>query len=150
LTCNTTVVGNTQGQANNFVVYPCGGGSETGPELVYYLTLDSVTSIQARIVNYTRSGNGSPDVFLLSEYASAACIPGGYGEGSSSSWASYTDAPAGIAYVVVDGWQGWQEQFSLEVACQAEGTATPTPTQTASTPLPVRIALPIILSSFYQ
>jgi hypothetical protein len=151
LTCNTTIVGDTRGGVNNFIVYPCGGGSETGPERVYFIPLDGTTTIRARILNYQQSGIGNPDVFLLSSYSSAACVPGGYGDGSTTeSWATYTNAPAGYAYLIVDGWQGWAEQYSLQVVCEAQGTPTRTPTLTPQTPMPIRISLPLILHEFQQ
>jgi hypothetical protein len=135
-----TVSGDTRAGTNNFLVYSCGGGSETGPENVYYLPLSGITTVRARISNYQPAGVGNPDVFLLSRYDSAACVPGGYGDGSSGSWAEYTDAPAGGVYIVVDGWQGWAQQYTLQVTCSGEGVPTRT----------VRVVLPIILSSYDQ
>ena len=111
---------------------------------MYYLTLNSVTTVQARILGYQSSGIGNPDVFLLSGYSSAACVAGGYGDGSIGATATYVNAPPGIVYVVVDGWQGWAQQFLLEVACVGANTPTPTPTHH------VRVALPVILNEFYQ
>ena len=147
LSCNSTVNGDTRLGENNFVVYSCGGGSETGPEKIYYLVTTGQTTIRARILSYMPFGGLNPDVFILTSPNSAACVPGGYGDGTSpSSIATYTNAPPGVTYIVVDGWQGWAERFALHVEC--EGVPTQTPTATA-TPI-MRISLPIILTEFYQ
>ena len=147
--CNMTFNGDTRGESNRFIVYPCGGGSETGPERVYYLSLSGTATVRARILSYQQSGVGNPDVFLLSRFDSNACVAGGWGDGSSpSSWATYTDAPGGIVYVVVDGWQGWAEQFTLQVECSGPGV--PTSTQTPGISRPYGVSLPIVLNEFYQ
>lgn len=139
-----------RGGTNQFVVYPCGGGSETGPERVYYLVVNSTTTVRARIASYQQNGTGNPDVFILSSYDNNTCVPGGYGPGDTASWATYTDAGAGMVYIVVDGWQGWQDQFTLTVECDVQGTPTPTTTPTTIINTPFRLSLPIIISEFYQ
>jgi len=152
--CNTTIGGDTRGGPNNFIVYRSGGvavgGSETGPERVYHLVLDGTTTVQARIESYQEEGVGNPDVFLLSSYSSEAVVPGGFGDGGAGAPAVYSDAAAGVVYLVVDGWQGWANEYTLEVLCDVEGTPTPTATATPRTDWPVRIALPVILSEFGQ
>jgi len=144
-----TFNGDTRGEPNRFIVYPCGGGSETGPERVYYLSLSGTATVRARILSYQQSGAGNPDVFLLSRFDSNACVAGGWADGSSpSSWATYTDAPGGFVYVVVDGWQSWAQQFTLQVECSGPGV--PTSTQTPGISRPYSVSLPIMLNEFYQ
>jgi hypothetical protein len=136
--CNSTVSGDTRGGANRFVVYPCGGGSETGPEQVYYLILNNIKTVRARILSYTQAQVGNPDVFILSSFDNMQCVPGGYADGSTpDSIATYTDAPPGITYIVVDGWQNWAERFTLEVTCSSQ-------------PLLNSVVLPIIMNDYNQ
>ena len=147
--CNVSLNGDTRGQPNRFVTYSCGGGNQTGSERIYYLSLPDVATIRARIVSYQQSGVGHPDIFLLSRLDSNACVEGGWGDGSTPlGWATYTDAPTGTAYVVVDGWQNWAQQFTLQVECTGPGATTPTPTPGLFQPH--RLNLPIVLSLFYQ
>jgi hypothetical protein len=155
LACNSTVNGDTRGGPNNFIVYLSGGvavgGSETGPERVYHLVLDSTTTVNARIASFQQDGAGNPDVFLLSGYSSEAVVPGGFGDGSvPDAWATYSDAPAGVLYLIVDGWQGWANEYALEVQCDVHGTPTPTPTATRETSMPFSVVLPVIFNEFYQ
>jgi len=147
--CNTTVTGDSRGRRNNFVNYNCGGGSETGPEMVYQLATDVVTTITARILSYEPEGIGNPDIFILTNYSNTACVNGGYADGSSPlNVATYTDAPPGLTYIVVDGWQGWAERFTLQVSCS--GLASPTPTATSTVPPthPTWLFLPVILGQY--
>ena len=57
---------------------------------------------------------------------------------------------AGIVYIVVDGWQGWQDQYQVTVECDVQGTPTPTATATTIINRPFRVLLPIIVSEFEQ
>ena len=108
-------------------------GNEWGSEQVYRITTSDTTRITARLrPDYSPTSPGDPDVFLLSQLDTVACLPVGYGDMS----ATFTDAPAGTYYVAMDGWNG---SYSLELTC----SSGPTPTATAA--LKDQIYIPIIL-----
>jgi hypothetical protein len=139
IACDATVPGDTRNMQNRFSSYACMAPRlENGTERIYYLSTDSPATIQAFVTTYDHTVAGNPDVFLLSDLDSNMCVPGGFGDGSSpSSIATYSNAPAGITYIVVDGWQGWSGQFTLQVQCSAPSKQT-------------TIYLPVILGDFYQ
>lgn len=106
ITCGEAVTGTTVGLPNNVTYYSCVGWEESGGEMVYELVLDD-----AYVVNATLSGMAYDlDVFILDGCEEANCV--GYG----GTLATTTIGP-GTYYIVVDGYNGAEDIFSLYVEC---------------------------------
>lgn len=134
-----TYSGNTQTDGVGLIgTYNCGGewhGNEFGPEVLYQITTAGTRNLFARLrPDYTPASPGDPDVFILSAPGGAACLPGGYGDMG----AIYSNAPAGTYYIAVDGWQGWQGSYTVEIACSVGPVIIPTR-------LPNALFLPVII-----
>jgi len=113
LTCGQTFSGTTVGGASNVTTYNCQTWSETGPEKVHKVTTTATGNITA-----TLSGMSADlDVFILSSCSENACVASG------DNAATYSSAPAGTYYIVVDGYQGASGAYTLNVTCS--GGTTP-------------------------
>jgi len=148
--CGGTYTSSTIGASDNFNAYACYAGDESGPDHLYVLT----TSAPGGIVATLRDQGADLDAFILSAPQAAACLA--YGDVS----AVVDDVPAGVYYLVVDGFQGAAGTYTLSVTCPgpaltltptATVTATPTasgtPTVTA-TPTRPRLYFPIMVKDY--
>ncbi len=110
--CGTTVSGTTIGGENVLPAYPdCVGWDESGPEVIYTLTTDSRGPIIAEISDLAVD----LDIFILGDENGEACIFNCLAYGSTST--SLVDAPAGTYHIVVDGYNGVEGDFTLDVDC---------------------------------
>lgn len=106
INCGDAVVGTTVGAANNVSEYSCSTWPETGGEAVYELVLDA-----AYVVNATLAGMAADlDVFFLDGCEEANCLAFG------NTMFSATAGP-GTYYIVVDGYNGAEDIFSMYVEC---------------------------------
>jgi len=115
--------GDTTGGPSNVNLYSCVSWNESGPEDVYVLTTSSTGDIVATLSNMTVD----LDVFILSSCNENACQA--YGDAE----ATYSNAPPGTYYIVVDGWLGAAGGYTLDVAANTGGG---------------NVYLPIVLKSF--
>ncbi|MBD3366916.1 MAG: hypothetical protein GF405_01925 [Candidatus Eisenbacteria bacterium] len=107
--CGDVVSGTTIGGPMNVTYYSCSGWDESGPEMVYFIDLPGP-------MNYDLTANISDlavdlDVFILGSCDEDDCIA--YG----SATATANDIPAGTYYIVVDGYNGVEGDFTLSVDC---------------------------------
>jgi hypothetical protein len=110
VSCGEVVEGTTSGGANVWAAYACETWSETGPERIYALNLDSADTIALAL---TTQG-ADLDVFVLGP----SCEPSQcLGSGDTDALAAVS---AGTTFLVVDGFQGGSGAFSLSVQCASQ------------------------------
>ena len=134
-TGNTQITG-----SRRFFSYTCGAasyGNEWGPEMLYQFGTDDTRRISARLLSFSPSSPGDPDLFMLAQPDPATCVANGYGDMA----VVRNDAPAGTHFVALDGWLGWQGSYTLELTC----LTGPTPTVTATPLWLYPIYLPVIV-----
>ena len=90
---------------------------ESGPENVYSLTLGSEADVWTALWN----ASTDLDVFILSAPHPDAAIAAG------DEVAVARSVPAGIYYILVDGYEGAAGDYSLFVGCGPPSTPTPAP-----------------------
>lgn len=127
--CGGVYNGSTLGGVSLFNNYSCYAGDESGPDRLY-----TVQHPGGGDLGITLSSAGADlDVFILSAPAANACLA--YGDTS----ATVPMAPAGVYYLVVDGFQGAASDYTFNVICPL-----PTPTLTAKP----RLVFPIIYKEY--
>ncbi len=97
-----------------------------GPEMVHILNAHTTMDIHARL----SLAATDLDVFILDAADPNACVA--YNDYDH---AIYAGAPPGTYYIVVDGFNGEEGSYTLEISCPGATTATPTYTPTP-TPRP--------------
>lgn len=108
LECNTSVSSSTIGLPNNVGQYGCVGWDESGGEKVFEFTLDEESTITARIF----AMGLDLDIFLLGSCDEADCI-------SHGNQLITTVLDRGTYYIVVDGFNGVEDIFAIELICEA-------------------------------
>jgi hypothetical protein len=108
IACGDVVTGSNTGLPNNVDYYSCISWNEAGGEAVYELVIDNgCYEVTATISNMV----ADLDVFILASCDEADCI--GYGNESA-----YTSCLSpGTYYIVVDGYYGAVDTFTLTVDC---------------------------------
>ena len=119
ISCGQQVDGHTFGYTNNTTLYSCSAWNESGPEAVYAYTLapGSTYTVTAEISNLSED----LDVFLVSSTGcdSAQCVDAGsYGD----TIAMAGPLSPGTYYVAVDGYNGVDSPFTLDLTCTAAGS----------------------------
>jgi hypothetical protein len=116
LNCAGVVVGDNIGAPNNVSFYGCTSWNESGGEVVYEFVIERVCySFTATLLNTT----ADLDVFIVGSCDENDCIA--YGD-------TYATSPCiepGTFYVVVDGYNGAEGYFELEVECEVCGCPEP-------------------------
>jgi hypothetical protein len=107
--CGGSYQGNTTGANSNVTYYNCCGWDESGPEEVYVLTTEARGHITATLSGIETGVD--LDVFLLSSCDENSTLA--YGEHT----ASYSNAPPGTYYIVVDGYRRDSGSYILNVDC---------------------------------
>ena len=107
LTCGQPYNGTTIGGNSDVDTYNCTSWNESGPEKVHTITTTSTGDITATLSNL---GSQDLDVFILDACGALNCMD--YGNNS----ATYTNAPAGTYYIVVDGYNGDAGSYTLDVS----------------------------------
>ena len=107
--CGDVVSGTTIGGPMNVDVYSCTGWTESGPEAVYYITLPGPANwdLTAAISNL----GADLDIFVLGSCDESDCLA--YGDVTATA----NDLAPGTYYIVVDGYNGAESDFTLEVTC---------------------------------
>ncbi|GAK54929.1 hypothetical protein U27_01760 [Candidatus Vecturithrix granuli] len=95
--------GNTTGAPSNISSYGCWIYTLSGPEIVHTIT----TTIAGDII--ATDNNNNLDLVILNACNPSSCVVAGMDS------ASYTNAPAGTYYIVVDGWNGASGTYTLTV-----------------------------------
>lgn len=124
--CGSVIQANNRAGVANVKRYGCfPAWAEDGPELVYRVDLTRSQLLTASLLTTT----ADLDLFLLTTAYPASCVAAG------DTYLTY-EAPPGVYYLVVDGYEGATGDFSLRLTCPQEPVqATPTPTFTpTSTP----------------
>ena len=107
LTCNSEISDTTTDGTSNFDNYSCCNWNETGKEKIYRLVLDDWADVD---LSFT-SLSADLDLFILTDCNDPnSCIA--YDDNEIS-----TRLDAGTYYVVVDGNEGAEGDFSLKVIC---------------------------------
>jgi hypothetical protein len=101
--------GNTMEGLPMVNTYSCDEWDYSGPENVHSITTTSFGDIAATLSNHA----DGLDVLILSGCDPDSCIAYAYGPGTIT--ATYTDAPAGTYFVVVDGYGGASGAYTLTV-----------------------------------
>lgn len=109
ISCGTTFSGLASLDTSRVTTYGCNTWTETGPERVHSITLDTAGTIAATISGFL----GDLDVFILSSCDEQQCV----GTVSSNA-AIYQNAPAGTYYIVVDADDGSSGAYDLIVHCE--------------------------------
>ena len=111
--CGETYAGTTVGKSSRVDSYNCTDPSWvfSGPEMVHVLVVENTASIQAHLSN----APWALDVFILTAADPMACVAVG------DFFAAYHNAPAGMYYLVVDGFDGEQGAYTLDVTCSDSG-----------------------------
>ncbi|MBL0309109.1 MAG: hypothetical protein IPP77_05355 [Bacteroidetes bacterium] len=128
--CGTVLTNQTTvGGANNANSYACiPSWNESGPEKVYVINTTTTGKIRAELLN----ANGNLDVFILSSCNnnSGNCEY----EVPATEYAELANAPPGVYYIVVDGYNGYSGAYSLKIDCQCQcqpaGSKNPSSTLT--------------------
>jgi hypothetical protein len=97
----------TDGQIGS-VTYGCSGQAETGPRKIYKVTTTDSGDLSAALSN--TSAGADLDVFILKGTTPSSCAAFG------DSTATFTNAPAGTYYIVVDTRFNTAGSFSLQVS----------------------------------
>jgi hypothetical protein len=131
ISCGQSVDGNTSGYTHNTTLYSCSAWNESGPEAVFAYTLAPGYSyaVTATLSNLT----ADLDVFLLSATGcdSAQCVDAdSYGNLTATAGPLYP----GTYYVAVDGFNGAESPFTLDLTCSQEGS--------------LEVFLPLVLRSY--
>jgi len=117
LSCGDSASGNTATGPNNVEQYGCAPGADySGGELVYEIDVSAPQDVTLRL------WNPAPglEFFILSECNEANCTPGGHFARCEK------DMPFGRYYVVVDGLDGAEGFFDLQMVCGSlDPPATP-------------------------
>lgn len=101
--------GDTTGGPSLVDGYACRTWDESGPEAVFEITADAALQIHAVL-----DAAAELDLFLLSHCESDSCVAAHIGEFTA-------EIPAGVSYLVVDGYDGAQGPFELTVEAKAAG-----------------------------
>ncbi len=109
ISCGGSYQGNTTGADSNVTYYNCCGWDESSPEEVYVLTTEATGTITATLSGIETGVD--LDVFLLSSCDENNTLT--YGEHT----ASYSNAPPGTYYIVVDGYKRDSGSYILNVDC---------------------------------
>ncbi|MEO1259829.1 MAG: GEVED domain-containing protein [Bacteroidota bacterium] len=107
INCGDSVNGTTIGGTNHADTYGCVGYNESGPEKVYVLQTTEPGTITATLSNET----ANLDLIILDACSESNCLD----QGLSS--VTVANASAGMYYIVVDGYNGAQGNFTLTVNC---------------------------------
>jgi len=107
--CGGSYQGNTTGANANVTYYKCCSWEESGPEEVYALTTETAGHITATLSGI--EAGVDLDVFLLPACDESSALA--YGDHS----ASYSLAPPGTYYIVVDGYKRSSGSYILNVDC---------------------------------
>ena len=118
ISCGQQVDGHTAGYTQNTTLYSCSSWNESGPEAVYAYTLapGSTYTVTAEISNLS----ADLDVFLVSSTGcdSAQCVDAdSYGD----ALATAGPLSPGTYYVAVDGFNGVDSPFTLDLTCTPAG-----------------------------
>jgi len=152
ITCNSVYSGNTTNYPMNIETYSCTSWTESGPEIIYELNLDTdYTSISATLSDLSTD----LDIFVLASCDPDDCV-------SFGDYAAHlTGSPIqhGIYYYIVDGYNGDSGSYTLELSCTQPAsptptniptytptsvpTNTPTPAEPTHTPTPEPSATPV-------
>ncbi|MFC2172441.1 hypothetical protein ACFLU6_07390 [Acidobacteriota bacterium] len=111
VSCNISVNGDTTGNSSRFDAYSCMARDESGPDHIYQFTAEEDGFHQIRLSNL----NADLDLFVLSaldDCSGDTCIT--YGDTEA-----FIDVavPGTTYYIVVDGYNGAQGTYTLEVDC---------------------------------
>ena len=105
LTPDVPITSTTTGQSSNVCSYTCSTRYESGPEVVHRITTTQAGNLIATLTGISADLN----VFILLGCQTNTCVSGG------SVAAFYDRAPAGTYYIVVDGRNGAQGNYTLTV-----------------------------------
>ncbi|HNW88617.1 MAG TPA: thiol protease/hemagglutinin PrtT [Bacteroidales bacterium] len=106
LSCGQTYNGSTVSGNSNVSTYGCISWNESGPEIVHKITIGT-GDITATLSNMT----SDLDVFILGSCSISDCLASGDND------ATISGASAGTYYIVVDGYNGASDSYSLNVTC---------------------------------
>lgn len=118
ITCGTPYAGTTVGGNSNVSIYAGSTWAETGPERVHVINTNTTGSISASLTNISAAG-GDLDVFILSACDANAAVAAG------DNTATYLNAPPGVYYVVVDGFNNARGTYTLNVNASGGCSALP-------------------------
>lgn len=120
--CGSVIRGSTRNETNHVSSYACRPHwPETGGEVIYRVELNRTQFLTAALMTAT----ADLDLFLLRTAFPDSCVAAG------DNYLSLQASP-GLYYLVVDGYNGAEGDFTLKVECPLEVQATPTPTLTPS------------------
>ncbi|HNW90424.1 MAG TPA: CARDB domain-containing protein [Bacteroidales bacterium] len=121
LICGVPYNGTTVGGNSNVSTNGCNTWADTGPEKVHVITTSSTGTITATLSNL---GGADLDVYILGSCNNNDC----HGTVTSNT-ATYTNAPAGTYYILVDGYLGASGPYTLTVSCPSTCTPVAVTTQ---------------------
>lgn len=107
INCGETVNGTTKFGVNNVTTYGCNSWKESGKEKVYILQTTEPGTITATLSNET----ADLDIIILDACSESNCLA----QGLTS--VSVSNASAGMYFIVVDGYNGAEGNFTLSVNC---------------------------------
>jgi len=105
LTPGVALSGNTSSGTSNVLAYSCLPYPDTGPEKMHKIYLPVPGTITAKLTG----ASSKLDVMLLNACDPASCLA----HGTASSPLTYENAPAGLYYLVVDGYQNYKGAYTL-------------------------------------
>ena len=107
INCGEIVNGTTKYGVNNVSTYGCNSWNESGKEKVYMLQTTEPGTITATLSNET----ADLDIIILDACSESNCLAQGM------NFASVANASAGMYFIVVDGYNGAEGNFTLSVNC---------------------------------
>ena len=120
VTCGNSYGGNNGTGGYNYPHYTYNGQTtaESGPEVVYKITIAANTSLTLKLTNLY----GDLDLFLLGSCnGNNAVIALSGNNGANNESLTVNNLPAGTYYIVVDGWNGCISNYLLTVLCNNNG-----------------------------
>ncbi len=111
--CGSEINSTNEGELNNVTNYNCSTWSETGPEKIFRYNHELAGDIDISLSNMSND----LDVFLLNGCDEYKCLA------ADDTDLFYSNAPAGIYYIVVDGYQGNIGDFTITIDCSSTSTS---------------------------
>ncbi len=117
LACGQQVAGNTTGLASHHDSYDCAAWDESGPEIIYSVSLPAASAPYTITATLSDLAVGLDlDVFLLPAGGCRGKQCAAYGNVSATA----SGLAAGTYYVVVDGFDGAAGSFTLDLTCSPQ------------------------------
>jgi len=117
LSCGATVAGSTSGGENVLEDYGCVFWQEDGPEYIYGILVEEMTRLTAAL---DALGDANLGIYVIEAEEDQACEYNciDFSDGVGGDEELVFDASPGAYFIVIDGYEGASDDFSLNLACE--------------------------------